>query len=488
MARSLHLFIAGCMERGVDFEMLGCFPYNKSMVKRRSYMSSLSSSMTIQKDKEVFQENKVILLWSFTVWLVVMNTTMFNVALPAVLHDFELAPSTASWIVSGYSIVFAISTLTYSRLSDFVPIRKLLMIGLILLGISSIAGLFAGQFHWLLTSRLLQAAGAGAVPGLAMVLAGRYIPVSRRGKAMSFISSAASLGFGLGPVIGGAIIQFLGWHYLFIVTSFVLLLFPLFNKLLPEEEGQRVKFDVVGGVLTGASVTGLLLFLSTFSYPVLFGSLLAMAVLWRHIHRVRIPFVQPNLLKNRQFTKLLFIGFTAFIIHFSSLFLMPIILSDLFNKEPAAIGMIIFPGAMLSAAAAQFIGRLIDRLGNRPLIWFGHLFLWIATLSFSFLSSLSPYVILVTYMFMSTGFSALTSSIANEVSRILPKQEIGTGMGMAQLIQFFGGAFGVALAGFLLVWQKELLPEVIYRNTFGLLSILIMCSSWLFFRYCKRAS
>ncbi|HWO96745.1 MAG TPA: MFS transporter, partial [Bacillus sp. (in: firmicutes)] len=74
-------------------------------------MSGLSSSMTIKKDKEAFQENKVILLWSFTVWLVVMNTTMFNVALPSILYDFTLSSSTASWIVSGYSIVFAIATL-----------------------------------------------------------------------------------------------------------------------------------------------------------------------------------------------------------------------------------------------------------------------------------------------------------------------------------------------------------------------------------------
>lgn len=448
-------------------------------------MSSLSSSMTMNKDQEAFQENKVILLWSFTVWLVVMNTTMFNVALPSVLHDFTLSSSTASWIVSGYSIVFAISTLTYSRLSDFIPIKRLLIFGLTLLGISSIAGLFANQFYLLLLVRLLQAAGAGAVPGLAMVLAGRYIPVSRRGKAMSLIASAASLGFGLGPVIGGAIIQLFGWHYLFVITSLVFLLFPLFKKLLPTEGVQKVKFDTLGGVLTGLSVTGLLLFLSTFSYPVLFGSLLAMAILWRHIHHVNIPFIQPALLKNRQFTKLLFVGFTAFILHFSTLFLMPIMLSVMFDKEPAAIGMIIFPGAMLSAVAAQFIGRLIDRLGNVPLIFFGHFFLFIATMSFSFLSSMSPYVILVTYMFMSTGFSALTSSIANETSRILPKQEIGTGMGMAQLIQFFGGAFGVALAGLLLVWQKEFLPEVIYRNTFGLLTILIVGSLSVFILYFK---
>lgn len=449
-------------------------------------MSNLLSSVTIGKESEKLQENKIIFLWSFTVWLVVMNTTMFNVALPSILNDLTLSSSTASWIVSGYSIVFAISTLTYSRLSDFIPIRRLLMIGLMLLGISSFIGLIANQFYLLLTARILQAAGAGAVPGLAMVLAGRYIPISRRGRAMSFISSAASLGFGLGPVIGGAITQFWGWNYLFIVTGFVILLLPLFNKLLPSEGVQKVKFDILGGVLTGLAVTGFLLFLSTFSYLILFASFIAIALLWKHIHVVNIPFIQPVLLKNRDFVKLIFVGFAAFIIHFSTLFLMPIMLSVLFEKEPAGMGMIIFPGAILSALAAQYIGRLIDRLGNNSLIIFGHLFLLTATILFSALSSISAYAILIIYMFMSTGFVALTSSITNEVSRILSKQDIGAGMGILQLVQFFGGAFGVALTGLCLVWQDNLIPEVSYRNIFIVLTLLVLFSLSVFWMYFKK--
>ncbi|WP_028399600.1 MFS transporter [Ectobacillus panaciterrae] len=451
-------------------------------------MTSLSLPVTADKKNGLLQENKIVLLWSVTVWLVVMNTTMFNVALPSILDDFQLSSSTASWIVSGYSIVFAIATLTYSRLSDFIPIRRLLTIGITILGVASIIGLFATQFDLLLASRLLQAAGAGAVPGLAMVLAGKYIPESRRGKAMSLISSAASLGFGLGPVIGGTIIQTLGWHYLFAVTALVFVVLPAFIKFLPKEDVQAIKFDTVGGVLTGASVTGLLLFLSTFSYTILLGSIVVIAILWRHIHRVEIPFIQPDLLKNGQYLKVLFIGFSAFIIHFSTLFLMPIILSAVFQIAPAAIGMIIFPGAILSAVAAQYIGRLIDRVGNIPLILFGHLFLIISTVAFSFFSNVSPYAILITYMFMSTGFSSLTSSIANETSRLLPDDKIGTGMGMAQLIQFFGGAFGVTLSGLLLALQKNLLPEAMYRNIFMGLTVLIGCSLLMFVIYLKGRS
>ncbi|MBM7602259.1 DHA2 family metal-tetracycline-proton antiporter-like MFS transporter [Metabacillus crassostreae] len=442
--------------------------------------------MNAKQQNEAIQENKVVLFWSFTVWLVVMNTTMFNVALPSVLQDLSLDSATASWIVSGYSIVFAISTLTFSRLSDYLPISKLLLIGLSILGIASIIGFFSTNFALLLASRVLQAAGAGSVPGLAMVLASRYIPISRRGKAMALIASASSLGFGLGPVIGGAITQYLGWNYLFVITGLVVLLIPIFKRLLPKEDVQIVKFDTFGGILTALTVTGLLLFLSNFNYIILLSSLICMVVMWKHIHKVEIPFIQPKLLKNKEYLKLLFIGFTAFVSHFAALFLMPIILTTVFKKDPAEVGMIIFPGAILSAIAAQFIGRLIDRFGNKPLILFGQLFLLISTILFAFFSTVSPYFILFTYMFMSTGFSALTSSVANEVSRILPKDDIGTGMGMAQLIQFFGGAFGVTLTGIMITLQQELVEEVIYRNIFTGLIILVVIAVMTFTLYLKN--
>ncbi len=323
-------------------------------------MSTVSIHTSPTGSRMPIQENKLLFVWSFTVWLVVMNTTMFNVALPTVLADFSLTSTTASWIVSGYSIAFAISTLTYSRLSDFVPISRLLIIGLSLLSAASIIGFLSQNFYSLIAARILQAAGAGAVPGLAMVLAGRYIPLSRRGKAMSLIASAGSLGFGLGPVIGGSITQYLGWHFLFGVTSLVVLFIPIFKKLLPKEDVKSGKFDLFGAVLTALSVTGFLLVISTFSFVIMGSTLVLFAILWIYLHRHRTPFIQPILLRNTQFLKLLLIGFTGFIINFSTIFLIPILLTVVFHKGAAMVGFIIFPGAMLAALTAQWIGRQID--------------------------------------------------------------------------------------------------------------------------------
>lgn len=448
----------------------------------------MSSIAVPAESSEEFLDNKVVLFWSFTVWLVVMNTTMFNVALPNVLFDLSLSSATVAWVVSGYSIVFAIATLTYSRLSDFIPISRLLIIGLSILGIASVIGFFANHFYLLLVARVLQAAGAGAVPGLGMVLASRYIPISRRGRAMAYIASGASLGFGLGPVIGGVITQYLGWNYLFVVTGLVFILMPVFFKLLPKETVKIGHFDLVGAILTGLSVTGLLLVLSRFSFGLLAVTLVLAGLWWRHIHRKNMPFIQPKLLKNKQYTKLLYIGFIAFVLHFSALFLMPLILTTVFEKEPAAVGLIIFPGAILSALAAQFIGRFIDRFGNVPVITFGQSLFFISTVLFALTATKAPVFILFTYMFMSVGFSAMTSSVSNEYSRILPKEQIGSGIGLAQLLQFFGGAFGVTMTGILLTWQQGLSEQLSYQNIFIALTLLLVSSFCVFGLYVKIAS
>lgn len=337
-------------------------------------MSSTLTASSQTESKVPLQENKIILIWSITVLLVVMNTTMFNVALPLVLKDFSLNSSTASWLVSGYSVMFAISTLTFGRLSDFLPISRLLLIGISILGIASIIGFFSNHFLILLGARILQAAGAGSVMGLGMIMAGRYIPLSRRGKAMAIIASAASLAFGLGPVIGGVITQYLGWNYLFAVTGLSVLSIPFFQKLLPDEVIKKGHFDLHGAILTGLSVTGLLLFISTFSYGVLLGTIVLFAMWWRYLNKIEEPFIPPVLLKNKQYTKLLFIGCSAFFINFSNLFLMPFILTTVFGKGPAEVGMIIFPGAIIAIIAGQFIGRLIDRFGTVPLIILGQFF------------------------------------------------------------------------------------------------------------------
>ncbi|MBW7459476.1 MFS transporter, partial [Paenibacillus sepulcri] len=314
-----------------------------------------------QMGKRIFNEKWTVPLLALTVMIVIMNTMMFNLALPSITMQFELTATVASWIVTGYSIVFAISSITYSRLSDFVPLRTLFTIGLLLLGLASLIGLFSSSFPVLLLARLLQASGAGSILSMSIILITRNVPEQRRGKAISFVISSSSLGFGLGPVLGGAIMQFWGWNDLFAVTALVLPLIPLYLILLPREKAGSGTFDAWGALLTGIGTTGLLLFLTTQRWEMLVIGLVAVGLFILRIRSASNPFVAPSLFGNRPYLSLAALGMASYMNNFAVLFLMPQILVHLFGLSSLQSGLIIFPGAILSMLAARSIGRIIDR-------------------------------------------------------------------------------------------------------------------------------
>ncbi|MFC0524303.1 MFS transporter [Pontibacillus salicampi] len=445
----------------------------------------MQQDQSSEQTKHAFQ---TVLVLSLAVWLVVMNTTMFNVALPNVLDDFSLTPSEGAWVVSGYSIVLAIFTIGYTRLSDYVPLRRLLIIGMTLFGIASFAGFFTNHFVWLIASRLFQAAGAAAIPGLSYVFAGRYVPYSIRGRAMAFVASASSLGFGLGPVVGGAITDQLNWNYLFLFTLIVVLLIPILYNMLPNEQLQKGRFDITGAFLTGISVTSFLLFISTFTWYYLVVGLAVLFGLWRRIHRMKLPFIQPELLKYKHYRIILYMSYLGFSTHFAILVIMPLMLQNVYDKSPTTVGFIIFPGALLSAVAAIYVGRLIDRFGNSRIILLAHILLTISTLVFYFLSPVNEYMIMIGYMFTSFGFSSLSSSTTNEVSRFLPDELIGSGIGLKQLIQFVGAASGPVFASLFLELGAEpySIPSFQYTFLFLLLIMLISFGLRFLLRYSEE--
>jgi DHA2 family metal-tetracycline-proton antiporter-like MFS transporter len=435
-------------------------------------------------DRPAFRDGIVIPLLGLTVIIVIMNTMMFNLALPQVTAEFMLSSSAASWIITGYSIIFAISSITYSRLSDFVPIRLLLTIGLIAMGGASVLGFFSHHYMLLLVARLIQASGAGSVLSLTIVLITRFIPLARRGKSMALITSAASLGLGLGPVVGGAITQYLGWNELFIVTGISLLLIPVFYRLLPDEASNKGSFDVLGAALVGIGSTGVLLYITNHFWIALIGGITALVLFWIRINRASNPFVQPSLFRNKRYIRLITLGIVSYINNFATLFLLPQVLIHLFELTPGQAGLIIFPGALVAMLASNRIGKIIDRRGNSLLLRITPWPLLIAAISFALFADRSIYMIMAIYILMSVGFSALNSSVSNELSRILPGEHVGAGMGLFQLSQFISGAFSVAISGIVLTAQSSLPLGRAFSNIFWGMAVIAgfaIIASWLYY-------
>ncbi|QPC47809.1 MFS transporter [Mangrovibacillus cuniculi] len=435
-------------------------------------------------DDQLYRQRTMMFL-ALCVWLVVMNTTMFNVALPTIMNDFTLLPSQGAWIVSGYSIVLAIATITYTRLSDFVPIRRLMVIGICLFAVASLVGLFSNSFATLLLARLFQAMGAAAIPGLSMVYASRFIGPAKRGHAVSYIASATSLGFGLGPVVGGAVTEYIHWSGLFVITLFVLLFIPIIVKRLPTEKSRKVRFDYIGGVLTGTGVTSFLLFISMNDWWLLAIALVLFSAVWFRIHQTDEPFIRPELLRMSGYRYILYMSFIGFTTHFALLIAMPLMLQFVFNQAPSSVGLIIFPGAMVSALAAGFVGRMIGKFGNVYVMLIANACLWVSAIMFYFLSPIHESFIALSYMLTSFGFASLSSSSTNEVSMILSPEQVASAIGLKQLTQFVGSASGAVLGALLIELGGAGYPVSAFQMTYVALIGITTLSIILLFSYAR---
>lgn len=423
-------------------------------------------------------KDKIVMpLWTCCLFIVVMNTTMFNVSLPVIIHDLQITSDLGSWVISSYSIGYALSTVIYSRLSDRIPVRKLLTVGLLILGLSSLFGLIAHSFAILLLTRILQSAGAGVMAGLGLVIASRYIPLERRGAAIALISSGSAMAFGLGPIVGGLISEYWGWNGLFAITVLVLLALPVLLYFLPRETAKPENpFDMIGAALTVINATTLLVAITQQSWLWLSIGVISLIVHIVYIRRASLPFVNPHVFRTPGFSRLLIIGFCVLVVNLGNLFLMPLVLADLFGRSSLAIGLLIAPGAIVSAFCTRFVGRWIDRYGNIRFLMIGHILL--AGVLALFMLGLNQSALIITggYLFFSPALSASIASLNNEASRVLPKAQIGSGMGLLQLIQFFGGSVSVAACGLLLHGIPGVPVEEAYHVVYGCLLLVCLVS------------
>jgi len=419
----------------------------------------------------------IVPLWASAVFFAVMNTTMFNVSLPAVIEGLGITPGMGSWVLSGYSITFAMATLVASRLSDFVPLRTLLTAGVVLMGAASVAGLAADRFAWLTAIRVVQAMGAGTVSGIGVIMVRRLVPFERRGRALSMLAAGSALSYGAGPIAGGFLTALFGWNAMFLVPCLILPLGLYLRSQVPKEKLPRQRFDATGAALTAAMSVLLLLALTQRSAALFaFGAALA-ALNAAYLLRVRDPFVALDVLRVPHYPKLVPLAMFAMGTNVSFLYLIPLMLDAVHGRGTAEIGLALLPGALLSGFMSRYTGRWVDRYGPRRVMPAAMLVLMAAVTVLLLFLHRSAHAAMAAYLLFSPGFSALMSSMNHEISTLVPREKLGSGAGLVQLLQFNGGAFGVALCGVLLDLNAQLPPGRMYAGPLALIAAFLVTAA-----------
>lgn len=436
-------------------------------------------------------EIKKSVLWIyFVIFFAVLNESVFNVSTPNIAKQFGLDASGVSWVVTIFFIVFGMGMVIFGKLSDMYSVKKLITIGIVLYSLGSIIGfVLQGWYPAVILSRAIQGAGGSAIPALVFVMVARFFTKEERGRMFGIITSTVSFAIGIGPVLGGYIAGSFHWAYLFLVPLPVLAAIPFFQKYLPKEQRGEGKLDMIGAVLLGIAVSLLILFTTEAHWLYLLIFFIALVLFIIHIRRAKEPFVDPALFSNSLYRSALIIGFLIFGTVMSVMFVIPLMLSEIYGLNTENIGLIMFPGAISAVIFGRVAGNMTVKRGSHFVVYLGLGLIAISLLLQSSSIGLWVWYIGTALIMMYIGFSFVQTALTESVTQILPVHQIGVGMGLFNMISTISGAVVTALVAKAMEKKLFAFPfhpfiadtnAYMFGNLFLILSLVVVASTLLY--------
>ncbi|WP_051541344.1 MFS transporter [Caldalkalibacillus mannanilyticus] len=344
----------------------------------------------------------------YVIFFAVLNESLFNVSTPSIAQQFDLDAAGVSWVITIFFIVFGLGMAIFGRLADLYSVKKLITIGIILYSVGSILGfVLQAWYPAVILSRAIQGAGGSAIPALVFVMVARFFTQEERGKLFGMITSTVSFAIGIGPVLGGYVAGALHWSFLFLVSLPVLVAIPFFRRLLPNEPRRPGRLDILGAALLGLVVSMLIVYTTKVQLIYLLVSIIALGIFIVHIRRVKEPFVDPSLFTNRKYRNALIIGFLIFGTVISVMFVIPLMLSNIYHLGTESIGIIMFPGAISAVIFGKVAGHLTVKKGSHFVVYLGLFCIALSLLLQSSLIGLWVWFIGMVLILMYIGLSFL---------------------------------------------------------------------------------
>jgi EmrB/QacA subfamily drug resistance transporter len=389
--------------------------------------------------------------------MIVLDALVVSTALTSIQADLGASIEQLEWTVNAYVLSFAVLLMTAAGLGDRYGRRRVFVIGLGLFAGASMCCALAPDVSWLIAARAIQGAGAALVMPLALALLSTAFPPQLRPKALGTLAGVSGLAVGLGPLLGGAVVEGISWPWIFWLNVPIgILLIPLSLTRIEESFGADDAIDVPGLALVSGAALGIVWGLvrgNTAGWGTLevmltltLGLLLALTfVTWEL--RARQPMLPMRLFRSRAFLA----GNTAMFFHWGSalgaLFFMAQFLQIGLGFGPLEAGLGLMPWGATTFVVPQIVGRLIGRFGERPFVAAGLslnalALIWIALIAepdLAYWQLVAPLVLSGTGVAMS--IPATQSSVLTSVA----PQDIGKASGTFSTMRQLGGAFGVAV-------------------------------------------
>jgi EmrB/QacA subfamily drug resistance transporter len=398
-----------------------------------------------------------------TVWIGIFMATLdgsiVNVALPTLTEYFRTDITTIEWVIMAYLLTITSLLLSLGRISDMVGRKSIFSGGLALFTIGSgLCGISATE-EQLIIFRVIQGIGAAMLMATGVAIITQVFPPEERGKAMGLIGTVVSIGSMTGPIIGGFLIEWVGWQYIFFINIPVGTMGTIIalTVLRRDETVRGQTFDIPGAVTLFISLISLLLALSE-GQEAGWGSsqiiLLLVISITFFILFIRVeqkasqPMMELRHFRNRPFAAANISALISFMAMFSIILLLPFFLDKELNYSPKEIGFVFLAVPLVMSVASPLSGWLSDRTNSYLLSSVGVGIAGLSILSLSSMSSSSSFLDVTSRLaVLGLGMGLFQAPNNSIIMGSLPKEQLGIAAGSLGTMRNMGMVIGIAISG-----------------------------------------
>ncbi|TQS75287.1 DHA2 family efflux MFS transporter permease subunit [Ornithinibacillus gellani] len=416
----------------------------------------MENNLDIKKMHENPPYGMIAILF-FGAFVALLNNTLLNVALPAIMDEFDVKPSSVQWITTGYMLVNGILIPASAFLIQKFTNRSLFLIAMSLFTLGTTVALFAPSFWILVLARMIQASGSAVMMPLLMNVMLTAFPVERRGSAMGYFGLVMFTAPAIGPTLSGWIVETYSWRVLFAIVipfGLITIIYAIFKlkNITPNRNVSLDLFSLVlsslafGGLLYGFSSAGDLGWDSPFVYGTIAVGAIALVIFILRQNSMIEPMLDFRIYKHPMFALSSAISIVISMAMFSGMILTPLYVQTVRGISPFHSGILMLPGAIVMGLMSPVTGRLFDKYGARIMAIIG---LSITILTTFYLSKLGLesgyYYIMMLYTVRMIGMSLVMMPVMTNGLNQLPMESNPHGTAMNSTLQQISGAIGSAL-------------------------------------------
>jgi len=407
----------------------------------------------------------------FGIFMSILDSTIVNIAIPRLQDAFGANLTSVQWVLTGYTLALGITTPLTAYLADRLGTKRLYVSALTIFTLCSALCGLAWNLPALIFFRILQAAGGAFLAPISITLLYSEFPPEERGMAMGVLGIPILVAPALGPTLGGYLITYAGWQLIFYINVPIgivaIILAMLRLRELPHEAHAR--FDAPGFLLSAIGLGSILYAFTDVSTDgwgsskvmgFLGGGVIALC-LFVFVELVTInqgkqPLLNLRLFANRAFTPSLIANVFVTFILFGGLFLLPLYLQILRGLSPFQSGLFLLPQALTSMVVVVIGGRLTDKLGTKPVVLPGLLFLVFPLWGLLNLTPTTPYSWFQFLLILRGGEIGLVAQPLMRAALVtIPPRQLSQASSLMTVMRFIAGALITAILGTLVQTQQQ---------------------------------